>query len=75
MKNKGLNLIVFILGLFSFIISAKLFYNSGIYVDEANISPSVVLGGEFWLWLDWIRLALLVLICLISGIQLFQKTE
>lgn len=47
MKNKGLQLILFILSLICLIISAKLFYQLGIYVDEANTSPSVVLGGNF----------------------------
>ena len=40
----------------------KLFYNMGVYVDEANSSLDVVLGGEFWLWMDWIRLAFIAVI-------------
>ena len=73
MKNKGLQLILFILSLICLIISAKLFYQLGIYVDEANTSPSVVLGGNFGVCLrvdksciNWSYFALL-------GIQLFHK--
>ena len=61
MKNKGLQLILFILSLICLIISAKLFYQLGIYVDEANTSPSVVLGGNFGVWLEWTHLALMEL--------------
>ena len=50
MKNKGLQLILFILSLICLIISAKLFYQLGIYVDEANTSPSVVLDTSCINW-------------------------
>lgn len=54
-------------------ISMKLFYNMGVYVDEANSSLDVVLGGEFWLWMDWIRLAFIAVICLISFVKLIRR--
>ena len=73
MKNKGLQLILFILSLICLIISAKLFYQLGIYVDEANTSPSVVLGGNFGVWLEWTHLALIGAISVLLGIQLFHK--
>ncbi|MFR4992398.1 MAG: hypothetical protein ACLTC1_09055, partial [Turicibacter sp.] len=63
----------FILSLICLIISAKLFYQLGIYVDEANTSPSVVLGGNFGVWLEWTHLALIGAISVLSGIQLFHK--
>ena len=57
----------------AFIISLRLFWNMGIYVDEYNTNPAVVCGGELWLYMDWLRLGLLGLITLLSGIKLFQK--
>ena len=54
------------------IISYKLFLNLGIYVDEYNTSPDVVLGGEFWLYMNWLKLGLSMLICVLSGINLFK---
>ena len=73
MKNKGLQLILFILSLICLIISAKLFYQLGIYVDKTNTSPSVVLGGNFGVWLEWKHLELIGAISVLSGIQLFHK--
>lgn len=38
-----------------------------------NTSPDVVLGGNLWLIMDWIRLGASALICALSGINLFKK--
>lgn len=73
MKSKFLNVSIFVLSLICLLISLKLFWNMGIYVDEFNTSPDVVLGGNLWLVADWIRLGFLALICVISGIKLFKK--
>lgn len=75
MKGKKFNTIIFILSFVSLVISAKLFWNLGIYVDEVNTSPDVVLGGNLWLYLDWLRLGFLALICVLSGINLFRKNK
>lgn len=72
MKSKVSSIVVFISSLTTLIISMKLFWNMAIYVDEANTSPSVVLGGEFWLYMEWLKLGLLLVICIISGIQLIR---
>ena len=47
----------------------------GIYVDEFNTSPDVVLGGKFWLYMAWLRLGFSALICVLSGISLFRKNK
>lgn len=75
MKDKFFNMIIFILGIFSLIISLKLFWNLGIYVDEFNTSPSIVLGGDFWSVKNWIELFCLILICILSGISLFKNQK
>ncbi len=71
-KSKFINGTIFILSLICLIISYKLFWNLGIYVDEFNTSPDVVLGGEFWLYMNWLRLGISALICILSGINLFR---
>jgi hypothetical protein len=43
-----------------------------IFVDEYNSSPSIVDGGDFWLTMDWLRVLLLLLLCVISGISIFK---
>jgi len=72
MKIKKLSFFVFTLSLLSLIISLKLFWNLGIFVDEYNLSPDIVKGGDFWLLMDWLRLFLLFLICVVSGIDIFK---
>ena len=71
MKGKFLNISIFVLSLICLLISLKLFWNMGVY--EFNTSPDVVLGGNLWLIMDWIRLGASVVICILSGINLFKK--
>ena len=72
MFEKTLKISIFVLSLVCLIISVKLFFNLAIYVDEFNTSPDVVLGGEFWLSMNWLRLVLSGIICILSGISLFK---
>ena len=74
-KNKIINMSIFLLSIISLIISLKLFWNMGIYVDEFNTSADVVLGGNLWLYMDWLRLGFSALICLLSGINLFAENK
>ena len=71
--KKYLSAIIFILSLIALVISLRLFSNLGIYVDEHNTSPSVVLGGDFYLFTNWLRLLILALITAGSGLQLFLE--
>lgn len=75
MKKKTMPVLVFIFSVVSLLISLKLFWNMGIFVDEYNLTPAVVNGGEFWLLMDWLRLILLFLAAVISGINIFTKRE
>ena len=75
MKGKFLNLSIFLLSIICLVISLKLFWNMGIYVDEFNTSPDVVLGGKFWLYMAWLRLGFSALICVLSGISLLRKNK
>lgn len=75
MKDKKRNLIIFLGCLLSLIISLKLFWNMGIYVDEMNTSPHVVCGGEFWLYMNWLRLLFLGIVTFLSGINLFIDNQ
>jgi hypothetical protein len=69
------DLVVFILSSITLLISLRLFWNMGIYVDKYNTTPSLILGSDFWLCMDWIRLGLLAIIVIISGINLFNKMK
>lgn len=70
-KRKWINLIIFIFSGIALLISLRLFCNMGIYVDEYNTSPTAVCGGEFWLYMDWLRLVLLAIVTMVSGIKVF----
>ena len=73
MKNKYLNLSILILSMICLIISIKTFYNLGIYVDEYNTSPSVVLGGDIWVYTQWINFGVNAIICILAGIGFIKK--
>lgn len=66
-------IILFIISLVSLLISLKLFWNMGVFVDENNLSPAIVNGGDFWLTMDWMRLLLLFVLCIITGFGIFKK--
>ena len=72
-NEKKLSILIFVLGFVSLLISVKLFWNLGIFVDEYNLSPDIVNGGEFWSSMDLVRLLLLFLLCILSGINIFKK--
>ncbi|PGS53689.1 hypothetical protein [Bacillus sp. AFS041924] len=75
MGKQKLSITVFLLSLFSLLISLKLFWNLGNFVDEFGLSPNIVNGGDFWLTMDWLRLLLLLLLCVISGISIFSAKK
>lgn len=75
MKRKIVPIFVFTMSLLSLLISLKLFWNQGIFVDEHNVTPTDVNGGKFWLYMDWLRLLLLFLVSVISGLSIFKKNE
>jgi len=73
LQNKIIDAVIFGLSLISFLISLVLLVNLGIYADNYGSSPVLVAGGWFWLYTDWIRLGVLFLICLITGLRLISK--
>lgn len=66
-------ILLFIISFASLLISLKLFWNFGIFVDEYNLNPAIVNGGDFWLMMDWVRLLLLFVLSMITGIGIFKK--
>ncbi|MBD7984300.1 hypothetical protein H9649_06900 [Sporosarcina sp. Sa2YVA2] len=66
-------IMLFIISFASLLISLKLFWNFGIFVDEYNLSPAIVNGGDFWLTMDWMRLLLLFVLSMITGFGIFKK--
>ena len=70
--SKLSRIVLFAVTFLTFIISVKLFWNMGVYVDEAGTSPYKVCGGDFWLYMDWLRLLLLLTISAITFKNIFE---
>lgn len=75
MKNKVLDLLLFVICAVCLVISLYLLWNMGIYVDEHNTSLDVVCGGKIGLWLYWGRIFLLFGASVLSGVKLFKKNR
>lgn len=73
MKSKSVNITIFLLSFICLIVSVKSFINIGILSDELNTSPDIILGGELWLYMDWLQLGFLFIIFIISGWRVFTK--
>ena len=65
-NSKFINTSIFILSIICLIITCKLFWNIAIYADEFNTSPDIVLGGEFWLYMNWFKIGASALICILD---------
>lgn len=74
-QTKLLKLILLICCTVSFLISLKLFWNLGVFCDEFGTSPDEVYGGDFWLFMDWLRMGLLFLATIGSALALLHTRE
>ena len=69
--KKIISVLLVIISIASLFISIKLFWNTAIFVDEYNLTPSIVNGGQFWSSMDWIRLLLLAIMSILCIINLY----
>lgn len=69
--KKIISILLVIISIASLFISIKLFWNTAIFVDEYNLTPSIVNGGQFWSSMDWIRLLLLAIMSILCIINLY----
>jgi len=74
-KEKILVMIIFVSSLIMLIISVGLCINLACYVDEAGTGPATVLGGYFWLQMYWLRLVLISITTVLSGMCLLSKEK
>ncbi|MGL5295671.1 MAG: hypothetical protein ACRDAO_01810 [Culicoidibacterales bacterium] len=70
---KFLKVLVFLLCLSALVISMNQFYNLAIFVDEFGTTPSVVLGGPFWLIMTWAEFLILFISTILSGFFIISK--
>lgn len=75
LESRFYNVVIFVLSLVSLVISVFLLLNMADYADEFGSSPVLVTGGWFWLNMYWLRLGLLFMLCLISGLKLVRRAK
>ena len=56
--NRFISILIFLLSVVCFIISVDVFYSQAVFVDEHNFSMGEIFGGNFNLYMVWIRLFL-----------------
>lgn len=74
MKRNIWNICVFCICIVCLIISLYLLWHLGIFVDQFNTSPSIVLGSTFGLALLWGRIFLLFIASILSFVNLCRRT-
>ncbi|MCD7872358.1 MAG: hypothetical protein LUG21_03470 [Clostridiales bacterium] len=65
MKKKLLFIVMALISIGSLLIETKLFYNIALFCDQYNSSPQIVYGGNQYLILSWINLALMAVLCIL----------
>lgn len=73
LKGKIIDIIIFISSSICLYISAQLFYNMGIFVDENNLSAMDIYGSDILNSMDFYRLIILLFIVILSGINIFRN--
>lgn len=73
MKRKVFDVSIFIICIACLGISLKLLWEMGIFVDEYNVTPTIVCGSEIGLIIYWLRLLLQLILCILSGINLIVR--
>lgn len=69
---KKISMILFIASILCFIIYCKNFIDLGGFVDENNISPDIVLGGNVYMYMDWIGLLISAILVALTFINIFN---
>ncbi|AUN13528.1 Uncharacterised protein [[Clostridium] sordellii] len=75
MSTKLINIIIFILSLVALIISANIFINISIFSNETKTSLPIIYGSTFWFYMNWARLGFLSVICVLTGVNIFNKMQ
>ena len=75
LEKRGVDIAIFVLSLISLVISLRLFWSMAEYVDVYNANLFLITGGPFWNIMDWLRLGLLLVLCVISGFKLIKRSK
>ena len=75
MKRVFLSILTLISSCAALAISMKLFWNYACYASDHDISITALEGGPLWLCLDWVRMALLALVIVLSFLNIFAVSK
>jgi len=75
MRKRYMDFIIFIFSTISLLISIKLFWNMGGYIDEYGVSADIISGGNFWASMDLLRVIILGALFIISLLRLFKQQD
>jgi hypothetical protein len=75
LKKRWSDLAVFLLSVLSLFITFANFANVAQYVDESGASPYLVYGNTQGLYLAWIGLGVILLVCIVSGVKLISRPK
>ena len=70
MKKK---ICILILTLVNLLISLKILINLAFFIDDNNLSANIVFGGDWGLYLYWIKLFILIITLILSIISVLKK--
>ena len=75
MKRRSSDIIIFILSLITLIISLVLLKMFGAYEIQYGNGTLVVDGGWFMIIMNILRVTILFVLCVFSGIRMFKKPK
>ena len=75
MKRRSSDIIIFILSLIALIISLVLLKMFGAYEIQYGNGTLVVDGGWFMIIMNILRVTILFVLCVFSGIRMFKKPK
>lgn len=75
MKVRYVDFIIFIFSAASLLISVKLFWNMGVYIDAYGVSADIISGGQFWASMDLLRVLMLGALFIFSLLRLFKQQD
>lgn len=72
--KKGIigNFIILLFGSISLATHMSNFWNVAIFSDEHNTNPGAIYGGDMWNLMQWIVMALLLVVIIIAAVQLIK---
>ena len=75
MKKTSSDILIFALSLIALIISLSLLLMYGAYEIEYGDGTLVVDGGWFLIFMNILRISVLLVLCVLSGIRLWKKSK